>query len=226
LQSQKTSAPHASHGAIVPSSARSRSLFTDVGEGEGGASAPSSTLSRQADGTNNILGLFTGVGEGEGLSRQADGTNNVFGLLTGVGEGEGVASSSSFTLSRSSFTLSRQALRARQGCRAAKFIASRQGCRAKLTLSLIARLSLLSLPLTAKVEGTCAAASVAAAAACHACCVFLVIHNADASSSDRHFHVSGRSPQTSRICNGAYVATDVFCESTIICRSRRKSTSI
>ena len=38
---------------------------------------------------------------------------------------------------------------------------------------------------------------------------FAVIHNADASSSDIDPHVSGRSPQTSRICNGAYVATDV-----------------
>ena len=56
-----------------------------------------------------------------------------------------------------------------------------------------------------------AAASAAAAAACHACCVcFFVIHNADASSSDIDPYVSGRSPQTSRICSGAYVATDVF----------------
>ena len=42
--------------------------------------------------------------------------------------------------------------------------------------------------------------------------VFFVIHNADASSSDIDPHVSGRSPQTSRICSGAYVATDVSTE--------------
>ena len=48
----------------------------------------------------------------------------------------------------------------------------------------------------------------AAAAARHACCVcvsfFCVIHNADASSTDIDPHASGRSPQTSRICSGAY----------------------
>ena len=62
----------------------------------------------------------------------------------------------------------------------------------------------------------CAAASAAAAAARHACCVcvsfFFVIHNADASSTDIDPHASGRSPQTSRICSGAYVATDVSTE--------------
>ena len=60
-----------------------------------------------------------------------------------------------------------------------------------------------------------AAASAAAAAARHACCVcvsFFVIHNADASSTDIDPHASGRSPQTSRVCSGAYVATDVFTE--------------
>ena len=43
----------------------------------------------------------------------------------------------------------------------------------------------------------------------HAVFFFAVIHNADASSSDIDPHVSGRSPQTSRICNGACVSTDV-----------------
>ena len=60
-----------------------------------------------------------------------------------------------------------------------------------------------------------AAASAAAAAARHACCVcvsFFVIHNADASSTDIDPHASGRSPQTSRICSGAYVASDVSTE--------------
>ena len=56
-----------------------------------------------------------------------------------------------------------------------------------------------------------AAASAAAAAARHACCVcvsfFFVIHNADASSTDIDPYASGRSPQSSRICSGAYVAT-------------------
>ena len=41
---------------------------------------------------------------------------------------------------------------------------------------------------------------------------FFVIHNADASSTDIDPHASGRSPQTSRICSGAYVATDVSTE--------------
>ena len=57
-----------------------------------------------------------------------------------------------------------------------------------------------------------AAVSAADSAAHHACCVcasFFVIPNADASSPDIDPHVSGRSPQTSRICNGAYVATDL-----------------
>ena len=62
-----------------------------------------------------------------------------------------------------------------------------------------------------------AAASAAAAAACHACCVcsslfFFVIHNADASSTDIDFHASGRSPQTLRICSGAYVVADASTE--------------
>ena len=52
------------------------------------------------------------------------------------------------------------------------------------------------------------AASVAAAAASHACCVgVFFIHNADSSSTDVDSHASGRSPQS-----GAYVATDVFTE--------------
>ena len=42
--------------------------------------------------------------------------------------------------------------------------------------------------------------------------LFFVIHNADASSTDIDPHASGRSPQTSRICSGAYVATDVSTE--------------
>ena len=41
---------------------------------------------------------------------------------------------------------------------------------------------------------------------------FFVMHNADASSTDIDPHASGRSPQTSRICSGAYVATDVSTE--------------
>ena len=60
-----------------------------------------------------------------------------------------------------------------------------------------------------------AAASAAAAAARHACCVcvsFFVIHNAGASSTDIDPHASGRSPQTARICSGAYVATHVSTE--------------
>ena len=61
-----------------------------------------------------------------------------------------------------------------------------------------------------------AAASAAAAAARHACCVcssfFFVIHNADASSTDIDFHASGRSPQTLRICSGAYVVADASTE--------------
>ena len=42
--------------------------------------------------------------------------------------------------------------------------------------------------------------------------VFFFIHNADSSSTDVDSHASGRSPQSSRICSGAYVATDVFTE--------------
>ena len=42
--------------------------------------------------------------------------------------------------------------------------------------------------------------------------LFFVTHNADASSTDIDPHASGRSPQTSRICSGAYVATDVSTE--------------
>ena len=42
--------------------------------------------------------------------------------------------------------------------------------------------------------------------------LFFVIHNADASSTDIDPHASGRSPQTSRICSGAYVATDASTE--------------
>ena len=59
-----------------------------------------------------------------------------------------------------------------------------------------------------------AAASSAAAAARPVCCVFVffVMHNADASSTDIDHHASGRSPQTARICTGAYVATDVSTE--------------
>ena len=63
-------------------------------------------------------------------------------------------------------------------------------------------------------SGGRAAASAAAAAARHACCVcasfFFLIHNADASSTDIDPHASRRSPQISRICGGAYVATAFF----------------
>ena len=37
--------------------------------------------------------------------------------------------------------------------------------------------------------------------------LFFVIHNAEAASTDIDPYASGRSPQTSRICSGAYVAT-------------------
>ena len=61
-----------------------------------------------------------------------------------------------------------------------------------------------------------AAALAAAAAARHACSVcvsfFFVIHNRDASSTDIDLHASGRSPQTLRICSGAYVVADAFTE--------------
>ena len=57
-----------------------------------------------------------------------------------------------------------------------------------------------------------AAASAAAAVARHACCVFCFIHKADVSSTGIDLHASGRSPQTSRIYSGAYVATHVSTE--------------
>ena len=58
-----------------------------------------------------------------------------------------------------------------------------------------------------------AAAAAAAVAARHACCgVFFFLHNADVSSTDIAPYVSGRSPQTLRICSGAYVATRVSTE--------------
>ena len=58
-----------------------------------------------------------------------------------------------------------------------------------------------------------AAASAAAAVARHACCVcFFFIHKADVSSKGIDLHASGRSPQTSRIYTGAYVATHVSTE--------------
>ena len=41
---------------------------------------------------------------------------------------------------------------------------------------------------------------------------FFFIHKADVSSTDIDLHASGRSPQTSRICSGAYVATHVSTE--------------
>ena len=59
----------------------------------------------------------------------------------------------------------------------------------------------------------CAAAAAAAVAARHACCgVFLFLNKADVSSTDIAPYVSGRSPQTLRICSGAYVATRVSTE--------------
>ena len=58
-----------------------------------------------------------------------------------------------------------------------------------------------------------AAAAAAAAAARHACCgVFFFLNKADVSSTDIAPYVSGRSPQTLRICSGAYVATRVSTE--------------
>ena len=58
-----------------------------------------------------------------------------------------------------------------------------------------------------------AAASAAAAVARHACCVcFFFIHKAHVSSTGIDLHASGRSPQTSSICSGAYVATHVSTE--------------
>ena len=60
----------------------------------------------------------------------------------------------------------------------------------------------------------CAAAAAAAVAACHVCCsgVFFFLKKADVSSTDIAPYVSGRSPQTLRICSGAYVATRVSTE--------------
>ena len=59
----------------------------------------------------------------------------------------------------------------------------------------------------------CAAAAAAAVAARHACCrVFFFLNKADVSSTDIAPYVSGRSPQTLRICSGAYVATRVSTE--------------
>ena len=39
---------------------------------------------------------------------------------------------------------------------------------------------------------------------------FFVIHNRDAASTDKYIHASGRSPQTLRICNGAFVGAHAF----------------
>ena len=66
-------------------------------------------------------------------------------------------------------------------------------------------------PVAVVVLAVVASASLVLAPREHSCWLFffVVIHNADASSSDIDPHVSGRSPQTSRICNGAYVATVV-----------------
>ena len=59
----------------------------------------------------------------------------------------------------------------------------------------------------------CAAAAAAAVAARHAYCgVIFFLHKADVSSTDIAPYVSGRSPQTLRICSGAYVATRVSTE--------------
>ena len=67
--------------------------------------------------------------------------------------------------------------------------------------------------LPAVASDCCAAAAAAAVAARHACCgVFFFLHKADVSSTDIAPYVSGRSPQTLRICSGAYVATRVSTE--------------
>ena len=42
--------------------------------------------------------------------------------------------------------------------------------------------------------------------------LFFFKHKADVSSTDIALHASGRSPQTSRICSGAYVDTHVSTE--------------
>ena len=87
----------------------------------------------------------------------------------------------------------------------------------KNPVAVVIRAAAAAAALVLAVASDCrAAASAAAAAARHACCVcvsfFFVIHNADASSTDIDPHASGRSPQTSRICNGSYDATDVSTE--------------
>ena len=69
--------------------------------------------------------------------------------------------------------------------------------------------------LPAVASDCCAAAAAAAVAARHACCggvSFFFLNKADVSSTDIAPHVSGRSPQTLRICSGAYVATRVSTE--------------
>ena len=68
--------------------------------------------------------------------------------------------------------------------------------------------------LPAVASDCCAAAAAAAVAARHACCgvFFFFLHKADVSSTDIAPFVSGRSPQTLRICSGAYVATCVSTE--------------
>ena len=67
--------------------------------------------------------------------------------------------------------------------------------------------------LPAVASDCCAAAAAAAVAARHACCgVFFFLNKADVSSTDIAPYVSGRSPQTLRICSGAYVATRVSTE--------------
>ena len=67
--------------------------------------------------------------------------------------------------------------------------------------------------LPAVASDCCAAAAAAAVAARHAYCgVIFFLHKADVSSTDIAPYVSGRSPQTLRICSGAYVATRVSTE--------------
>ena len=63
------------------------------------------------------------------------------------------------------------------------------------------------------VASDCRAAGAAAAvSARHACCVGVFFNKADVSSTDIALHASGRSPQTLRICSGAYVVADASTE--------------
>ena len=68
--------------------------------------------------------------------------------------------------------------------------------------------------LPAVASDCCAAVAAAAVAARHAYCgvIFFFLHKADVSFTDIAPYVSGRSPQTLRICSGAYVATRVSTE--------------